>query len=746
MTTDAQLIRELRRQRDLYAALSEINQLVIIREPDPRTLYRELCRIVVEHGGLALAWVGEPDTEGWVQPASAFGQASEYIRHVRITVHGDRPEGHGPTGMAFREDRHIVAPDIQADPNMSPWHAAADRAGLRSSAAFPIHRGGVPVATLNVYAHDPQYFTDELIRLLDELVQDVSFALDNFDRDAEHRRLVELIEAAPDFIAMADPEGHVIYHNPAATRLLEDDPQGRHVRMHHPPEDVQQILEEAFPGARENGVWHGETRFLDAAGRIIPFDLTIVAHRDPAGEVTHYSTIARDVSDRVQAEAEALRLAYQDDVTGLPNRLTLLQHLQQAIARSRETGESGALLYLDVDDFKSINDTLGHPTGDALLQALAARLKPVATTADTLARIGGDEFALLLTRLPADTATATEHARNTAEQLLRALAAPLEFGAHRFHVSVSIGIVRFPQDEDDRDTLLQEADAAMYAAKEQVGRGGIRFHDPGALDLLRRRLVVEQELRRAIDAGEVIPFYQPLIDLPSGRTTGFEALARLFTTEGEMISPEEFIPVAEQVGLIVPLGEQILRHALAQVAIWRSEGPGPGIHVNVSPRQFHHPDFVATVERALADTDVPGSVLTLELTESVLLSSAESTLERMAALRTLGVSLALDDFGTGYSSLAYLQRLPVEILKIDAAFTRRLGADRNAEVLVDTILAMAGHLGMKVVAEGVETETQRDYLLQRGCASAQGFLYAPPLPADEAGEWRARNLRDDAPA
>lgn len=734
-------IEALRRQRDLYAALSETNQLVTVQQPDPATLYRELCRIVVDYGGLALAWIGEPDADGWVRPVAAYGAASSYIHHVAISTSADRPEGRGPTGTAYREDRYVIAPNIQADPAMSPWHAAASEAGLRSSAAFPLHRAGVTVSTLNVYAWDPHFFIDELVRLLRELTLDVSFALDNFDRKAEHQRLLEIVEASPDVIGMADLNGEILYHNPAAIAFLGRERARLPIAEHHPPDTARRIIDVGLPAAREHGTWRGETEFLNRSGQPVPFDQTIVAHRDYDGTLTHYSTIARNISERRKAEQEIRRLAYEDAVTGLPNRLALQERLSEAIKLARDQGTNGALVHMDLDDFKAVNDSLGHPAGDELLGALVPRLEDAIGRGHTLSRIGADEFGILLVDLPADVHNAAKQAQQVAYQILKALEEPVAFGAHWIYVSTCIGVTLFSETDWGRDTILQQADAALNDAKEE-GRGSIRFHQASILDRVRRRLSVEQEIRLGLEEQRFFPVFQPLIHLNSGELAGFEALARLTGSDGQLLSPGEFIPVADRTGLILPLGEQILRRALLEFRQWIDQYPDTPfrLSVNVSPRQFQQPDFVDRVRAHLHETGVTGYRIQLELTEGLLLQRIEPALEKLAALYEMGISLAIDDFGTGYSSLSYLQRLPMDALKIDASFVQGLYKDASAEVLIETILAMTEHLGLSTVAEGIETEAQRTYLVKRGCNVGQGFLFAKPMPAEEAGDYLRTEL------
>jgi diguanylate cyclase (GGDEF)-like protein/PAS domain S-box-containing protein len=723
----------LRRQRDLYAALSEVNQFVVLQDPPPEAIFDAVCRIAVEYGGLQLAWVGLPDETGWVQPQAAYGEASDYLDELAISVDPQRPESRGPTGTAMREDRHVVEPAILTDPQMSPWHAAARAAGLRSSASFPIHRGGEVAASLNVYASEPDFFTPDLIHLLDEMVLDIAFALDNHDREAEHRRLVEIIEATPDFVGLADLEGTILYHNPAARDILGQAQAGGRIADFHAAESLARVWHEALPTAREHGVWRGETEILNTGGEAVPFSQTIIAHRDHNGTLTHYSTIARDISHQRRAEAEIRRLAYRDAVTGLANRASLLERLDQEISRAQRQGAFGALLYLDLDEFKAINDSLGHPAGDALLQALGDRLQEVLRREDIVARVGGDEFVALISDLGPDAESAAVQAEQAAEKLLGALGQPFVLDDHRLFVTASLGLTLFPEAGADRDTLLQQADAAMYSAKGE-GPGNLRFFHQEMLTAVRRRLDLEQDLRAALERGELALHYQPLISLADASVIGLEALLRWHHPLRGAISPAEFIPVAEQSGLILEVGDWVIDEALDQLRRWQAEGryPGPlGLGINISPRQFAHPDFVDRVAGALKRAQVPGDWIKLEITEHLLIQHMTTAVERMEALRELGLSFAVDDFGTGYSSLAYLHRLPVTTLKIDRSLVGEVTESNNSAVIVEAVLAMADRLELAAVAEGVETGEQAAFLAARGCTTGQGFLWDWARPADQ---------------
>ena len=725
--------KALRRQRNLYAALSEFNQLVVLKAPAPDDLFEHLCRVAVDYAHLQLAWIGMPDEAGSVRPVASRGAAREYLHHVRISIDGRLREGQGPTGTAMREQQRVVVHALQTDPSTGPWQRAAHEAGLRSSAAFPVFRGGEVVASLNVYSDEEDYFTSDLLHLLDELVMDASFSLDNFDQQQERRRLVEILEATPDFVGISDPQGRILYHNPAARRLLNQNEDLGGIPDCHTDAGHRQVAQ-GLETAKAQGFWKGETEFVDSEGRCIPFSQVIIAHRDEQGEATHFSTIARNISHEKESEEKIRKLAYQDPLTGLANRTQLLDHLEMDYRRALRHGRFGALLYMDMDEFKAINDSLGHAVGDSLLKALAQRLSTRLRAEDTLARIGGDEFVMLLGELGDDQEAAALAAQRVASEILDMLDTPIDVHDHRLHVTVSIGVAQFPNGTADSMEILRQADTAMYAGKH-VGRAVVRFYDPAMRENVRHRLDLEQDLQRALDTEALYLTYQPIVALPGQDVLGFEALLRWEHPTRGMISPAEFIPVAEQTGQVIDLGELVMNQALQTARRWIDRGvlqPGQQISVNVSPQQFAQADFVQRTAQLLSQYGVPGERLNLEITEGVIVRHMADTTAKLRLLQQHGISIALDDFGTGYSSLAYLTQLPLQTIKIDRSFVQGLDEGRDSADVVEAILTMAIRLGLSVIAEGVETTEQCHRLSAWGCHAAQGFHFARPLPAPEA--------------
>ncbi|MFA4969458.1 MAG: EAL domain-containing protein [Sulfuritalea sp.] len=478
------------------------------------------------------------------------------------------------------------------------------------------------------------------------------------------------------------------------------------------------------------GGWQGEIWDRRKNGEIYPKWLTISAVKNDDGAVTHYIGTHFDITERKKAEDRIEELAYFDQLTGLPNRTLLLDRLKQAMTASSRNDRHGALLFIDLDHFKTLNDTLGHDMGDLLLRQVAQRLTLCVREGDTVARLGGDEFVVMLANLSAMERDAATGIETVAEKILAALNQTYQLDTVAFHSTASVGITLFRGQLAGIDDLMKQADLAMYKAKE-AGRNTFRFFDPAMESVVKERAALEGDLRRAVEGNQFVIHYQAQV-VDKGRVTGAEALVRWQHPERGMVSPAEFIPLAEETGMILPLGHWVLETACTQLAKWAAqpEMAHLTIAVNVSARQINRHDFVVRVLEVLKDTGANPRRLKLELTESLLVHNVEEIIKKMFALRGVGVGFALDDFGIGYSSLSYLKRLPLDQLKIDQSFVRDVLTDPNDAAIARTVVALAQSLGLSVIAEGVETEAQRDFLAGSGCHAYQGYFFSRPLPID----------------
>ncbi len=439
----------------------------------------------------------------------------------------------------------------------------------------------------------------------------------------------------------------------------------------------------------------------------------------------------RDITARKATEEEIRTLAFYDPLTRLPNRRLLLDRLRQAVASSARSGREGALLFIDLDNFKTLNDTLGHDVGDLLLQQVAPRLTACVREGDTVARQGGDEFVIMLENLDKNPADAAAQVRIVGEKILATLSQPYMLASKKYHSTASIGAAIFGEHKDDVDDLLKQADIAMYKAKDE-GRNGLRFFDPALQAAVKAHASLETDLRQAIREKQFILHYQAQVD-QSGHVTGAEALVRWQHPTRGLVYPTDFIALAEETGLILPLGSWVLEAACLQIVAWanRPETAPLTLAVNVSAHQFHQPNFVRQVQAIVKRTGADPRRLKLELTESVLLENVKDIIVKITELKRLGISFSLDDFGTGYSSLSYLKRLPLSQLKIDQTFVQDVLTDTNDATIARTILGLGRSFGLTVIAEGVETEAQRDFLARSGCHAYQGYLFGRPVPMEK---------------
>ncbi len=487
------------------------------------------------------------------------------------------------------------------------------------------------------------------------------------------------------------------------------------------------FYKEMWEAIDNQGLWQGEIWDRRKDGTVFPKWMTISAVKDENGEVTNYVGSHYDITERKKSEVRINELAYYDQLTGLPNRTLLMDRLRQAIADSDSCGYC-ALIFIDLDNFKTINDTLGHHVGDLLLKQVAIRLASCVRAEDTVGRLGGDEFVVVLTCLNNSKISAAAQTEVVGHNVLSTLNQKYHLNEVEFHNTPSIGATLFIGEQTSIDDLMKQADLAMYRSKE-AGRNAIRFFDPDMESAVMERATLESDLRRAVTEQQFLLHFQPQIE-GEDRLTGAEVLVRWQHPKRGMLMPADFIQLAEDTKLILPLGRWVLESACAQLAIWASqpEMAHLTLAVNVSAHQFHQHDFIEQVLSALDNSGANPQRLKLELTESLLVANVDKIIEKMSVLKVQGVAFSLDDFGTGYSSLSYLKRLPLDQLKIDRSFVSDVLSDPNDAAIANTIIALANSLGMGVIAEGVETVAQRDFLAQAGCYCYQGYFFSRPLP------------------
>ena len=548
--------------------------------------------------------------------------------------------------------------------------------------------------------------------------------------DERQRLSSTVVDNATEGVVVADAHGHILSINPAVTRILgyaEDEVLGRNPRIFQSGQHDLAFYQAMWAAVLNTGRWQGEIWNKRKSGEIFPERMSLSAVRDAQGQITHYVCMFSDIS---QEQAQHLRLeflSHRDSVTGLPNRAWFVEQLGDAMSQALAHGEHMALLLLDLDRFKDVNDSYGHAVGDEVLRHIAQQVRLSLRPGDLMGRMAGDEIAVLARDLRhRDGAAAV--ARHLMAASSKAWCTPdgIEVVA-----GVSVGIAMFPDDARTPEQLLQGAHSAVYGAKAN-GRRAHSFFDESMIQAARERLEIEARLRTAMAQGHLVLHYQPQLSVATGRIEGAEALVRWLNPEEGLVSPARFIPVAETSGVIGPLGRWVLQEACRQAQAWRAAGlPSIRLAVNVSPRQFQLDDMAACAAQALAASGLPARCLELELTESALAERPEEMRLVLRRLQDQGVRIAVDDFGTGYSSLAHLKRFPIDVLKIDQGFIRDIPASADDMAISATIIAMGHSLGLSVLAEGVETPEQLAFLRERGCDAYQGYLCSRPVPADQ---------------
>jgi len=549
----------------------------------------------------------------------------------------------------------------------------------------------------------------------------------------KNNQLTRVFESTIEGIMITSTQGIIQSVNPAFTEITgyeADEAIGHTPRILHSGRQDKMFYEDMWQSLGETGQWQGEIWNRRKNGEVYPEWLSITAIHDGSGKTSQYVSLFNDITEQKENEARIAHQAYHDALTDLPNRLLFHDRLDVALAHARRNNKMLAVMFLDLDRFKNINDSLGHFAGDCLLQGVAERLTHCVRQEDTVARMGGDEFTILLSHIPQ-----IDNAAGVAKKILDTFKQPVNIEGRELFITVSIGISVYPDDAQQADLLMKNADTAMYRAKE-CGRNNHQFYSPTMNARALERLTLENRLHTALEHDEFQLYYQPQMDLRNGRIIGMEALLRWSTEEWGWVSPMDFIPLLEETGLILPVGEWVLQQACAQNSAWQAAGYTPlRIAVNLSARQFGQQNLVERLETVLAKTGLAAQYLELEITESIMMDAVSAKLEVLGELKDAGLQLAVDDFGTGYSSLSYLKRFPVNTIKIDQSFVRDMTRDPADAAIVATVITLAHNLKHKVIAEGVETEEQLEMLRQLKCDEIQGYLISRPLPAVEVPQW-----------
>lgn len=726
---------EIRRLNQLYAILGYCNQAVA-RCSSQNELFEQICEIVTQYGAMNIAWIGLVNDEGKVYPVASEGASSVLIgQTLDVIARTDKTMTQGIVRKALAEDRPVWVQDLENDPicailcHSTVWKEVARQHQIQAIACLPLHKNGKIVGVLNLNAREAYAFDMAAQKLLKELVASIDFALENFERKEQLQLSAQVFKQSNEGLMLLDRTCRIVMVNKAFTKITgfsESEVLGENPRLLSSGKHDEEFYRAMWSWIDKNGSWQGEIWNKRKDGTLYPEWLSIQTMRDAQGELTHYTGIFVDMTERKKTEEKVQWLAHFDPLTGLPNRTLLRDRSNLAISLAQRRHEPLALMFLDLDGFKNVNDSLGHNVGDKLLKEFAARLKKMVREQDTISRQGGDEFVLVLPN------TDTGGATRIAEKLLTIAAEPYHIEPHELNLTASIGIAMFPSDGIDFDTLSCSADTAMYRTK-QGGRNNYCFFTTEMQAKSARTLELDNALRRALERGQFSLNYQPIMSLNHDMVVGFEALLRWDHPHLGCVSPEEFIPVAESNGQIIPIGEWILRSVIHQLKKWVEAGHDKiMVSVNLSAVQFRDRRLTDQVSTILSETGLDAKHLVLELTESVAMEKPNAAVAVIDNLKGQGIKVSIDDFGTGYSSLAYLKRFSAHSLKIDGSFIRDVPNDLENMAIVSAIVSLARDLGITTIAEGVEREEQIDFLKEIGCNAIQGHYLSVPMAAEAA--------------
>ncbi|WP_461601746.1 sensor domain-containing phosphodiesterase [Aeromonas rivipollensis] len=683
---------------------------------------RALVRWAMTASGARIGWLGEFQLRGqdlWLIPRCVLeGETFSAVKPMQMEI--------GPGREIFQHGQSLYVEDL---PLRYPQATQLLALNAKAYIGIPLQgQGGVPLGQITLLLDGPLADPIPLLDALYEQRERAAIELQRLAND-DALRLAEVAFNTHDGLLVMDHGGIILKVNDSFSRITgfgDDEMLGQHIEALRPTYYGDSLKQEVIAAVDKQGYWLGEEQCLHKEGHLFPVRLMVSGVKDEEDEISHFVCSFHDITQEREAARHIERLAYYDDLCDLYNRRSLNDIMQRTLAIP--SGQWGALLLLDLDNFKSINDSLGHACGDLLLQAVVVRLKSLPQENLVLARTSGDEFALLFTALGQGYVTAKILAEHFARELMSIFRLPFDIGDHKLHCSASVGISLFSDDDKDHLILMQQADTAVHMAK-RAGQGNHIFFSEAMAEKEKSKLSLNNQLRDALRNNELVLHYQPQYRVDNGSLSGVEALLRWQKMDGTMIPPGDFIPIAEETTLIQEIGYWVMKTACAQYSFWLNNGLAiPHLSVNVSARQFHTAGFVQQVEYVLRDTGVPPSRLLLEVTESVVLENRLDSIAKIRQLKALGILISIDDFGTGYSSLAYLRDLPADEVKLDRSFIQTLVHSEQDKAIVKAILDLAKVFRFTVTAEGVEDEEQLAVLKALGCQHYQGFLTSRPLP------------------
>lgn len=746
ITAQQESERQLVLLKQTYAALFQTNQC-IARCSDRDLLFQQACDIAVSQLHLQLAWIGIVDaTTGMVIRIGKAGPAIDYTEGLQISTDRNSPLSKGVVGRALESGCPIVVNDLLQSDGFQPWAEKLAAHGIKSWAAYPIAQNGSSTGVLALYSNDPHFFTKELSDLLEDMTNDLSLALDRMgmrvkqtELEAELQKLKKAVEQSQVAVVVSDRSGSIEYVNPSFTvtsGYSASEALGKNPRFLKSGETPQQVYDAMWQRLLQGESWTGELLNKRKDGSLYWEEAVISPVKGCDGAITHFIGVKQDITARREAEQRAHFLALHDSLTELPNRSLAKSRMCDAIREARDSEGRAALLLIDVDHLKRVNDSLGHSLGDRLLQALVPRLKTCMREGDLLARVGGDEFLLVVRQIKSP-----DVVESIAQRIQESLSVPLQLDELEVPATVSIGSSIYPDDGGDFDDLFRQADLAMYSAKAD-GRDTFRAFAKSMEADTHEYIATLNDLRRAIEKNELILYYQPQIHLDSGEVRAVEALIRWERPGHGLVLPGKFITIAEESGLIIEIGNWVIREVCRQAAEWRDSGmPRLRVSFNLSALQLRRGGLEKVITSAMQEFRLDPEYLELELTESALVRDFDFARDYLKRLQRIGIEIALDDFGTGYSNFTYLRRFRLNRLKIDQSFVRHIASSDEGDVaIVRSIVQLARNFGLETIAEGVETDEALRVVRRAGCHYAQGFLFAAPMPSWEVPRFVSQRM------
>ncbi|MBL1321750.1 MAG: EAL domain-containing protein [Methylophaga sp.] len=706
---------------DINKLIREAEQKVLTSNVTIATLLEFVTEELVYILDISSAWV-KICVDNKSQVLSHAGAVSDFLfegSHTWEGLHSDK-------GPVIECTHNYIPIRVTKDSELpEEWRQRLQFDEINDSLFLPFYIGGDTKAVLGFHAFESDIFTEDLQSVLRNFTEGLRLICKMLEDQNLMRLHRAAVEKTANAITIIDAHGNIEWVNNAfikQTLYRSEEVIGQKLTTL----EVEGSNNDLWQKVKTGEVWSGELTYRRKDGSTMIVHQTVTPLLDDLSEITHYIAVSEDITERKANHQRIAFMATHDELTSLPNRNLLNDRLQQSIEHAKRQSLKMAVLFIDIDHFKYINDSLGHQIGDELLQILAVRLQSVLRKEDTVARFGGDEFVVVLSNI-----TEVSYVKSIATKLLNKIKSPYKIMEHELLITGSIGISLYPNDAVDSNNLIQQADSAMYLAKEQ-GRNNSQFYTAEINEKITRRLTLEKALRQAVEQQQFVVFYQPKINLMTNQITGVEALVRWQHPELGLVSPMEFIPLAEETGIILELGRWVMETACKQMKIWEDQySELVNMSINVSARQFWQDDFVVQVANILSETGVSCDKIEFELTETVVLGDVDSAIFTMLELKNMGISLSIDDFGTGYSSLNYLQQLPVDVLKIDRTFISSLGKGDSDYAVVRSILALADNFKLRVVAEGIETAEQQHILTTLGCHYGQGYYFCVPMNADD---------------